>query len=137
MRTDRGLATLAALAALALAFAPGLAAAEVKVDADTQVRAFHFRWTGTQTIPERQLRPVLVSKDRGGAYGLRRALGKLPVIDPPSHVPFDPVELQRDVVRLRARYRDAGFPRADVRYEVEKDDEENLIEVTFVLTEGP
>ena len=133
----RTLAVLAALTLALLALTPRPAAAIVAVDAATEVRAFHFRWTETKTLDERVLQKLLVTKERGGAWGLRTALGKLPMIDPPDPIPLDPMELQRDVVRLRGRYREAGFSQADVRYEVTLDDEANLVDVTFVITEGP
>ncbi len=113
------------------------ASSQVHIDGATEVSGIHFRWTKTKTLDSRELRPLLVSKDRGGSYGLRKAIGSLPLLPSPALVPFDPMELQRDVVRLRSRYREAGFRKADIRYEVIRDDAKNLLDVTLVITEGP
>ncbi len=106
------------------------------MDGATEVSGLHFRWTDTKTIDSRELQPLLVTKGRGSFYGIRSAIGKLPLIPRPAAVPFDPMNLQRDVVRMRARYREAGFRDADVRYDVVRDDTKNLLDVTFVISEG-
>ena len=61
--------------------------AQVEFDAATEVADFHFRWTDTQTLEESELRPLLVTKARGGAHGLRETLGKLPLIPSPAPLP--------------------------------------------------
>ena len=133
MRTDaRVRIVLGAILTVALASAPAMA--QVRVDAATQVRSIHFE--GVHTLSEASLRRVLQTKDRGSSYGLRAALGKLPVIDKPSPHPFSPIELQRDVVRLRRTYIGAGFTRVQVRYDVTRDDKDNLLDITFVIDEG-
>lgn len=123
---------LAGLLALPLAAAP--AAAQVRVDAATEVRAIRF--VGVETLSESALRRVLQTRDRGSAYGLRVALARLPLIDRPAQQPFNPMDLQRDVVRLRQMYFGAGFVRAQVRYVVTRDDRDNLLDITFVIDEG-
>ena len=123
-----------ALLLLALATAPPVAA-QIRVDADTQVRSIRF--SGVREVPEPNLREVIKTRDRGSSYGLRVALGKLPFVSPPAPRYFSPLDLQRDVVRLRERYRDAGFLEARVRYEVERDEGRNLIAIVFLVEEGP
>lgn len=120
------------LAALAAALP---ADAQVEVDAETQVRSIRF--SGVKVFAEAELKEAIVTRDRGAAYGLRKALAALPVVDPPAPRIFSPIELQRDVVRLRRRYRDAGFLEARVRYEVERDPKENLIDIVFRIEQGP
>jgi len=139
MRTEPrrapGALRAAALAAgLAAGFCAAPAGAQVRADAATEVRSLRFR--GAESLPERRLRAAIETRDRGGAYGLRSTLGKLPFIDPPAPAPFLPIELQRDVVRLRREYNTAGFLGTQVSYEVVRDEEENLLDVTFVIAEG-
>ena len=122
------------LVAALVAALPAPAEAQVDVDARTEVRRIAFE--GVQALNERELRAVLVTKDRGGAYGLRSALGKIPLVPGPSAKPFSPFELQRDVVRLRRAYRQQGFTAARVDYDVRRDAAENLIDVTFRIDEG-
>ena len=105
---------------------------QVEIDAATEVRSIRF--SGVDELNERDLRAVLRTKDRGSAYGLRAFLGRLPLVSDPAVHPFDPFELQRDVVRLRRHYRLAGFVDTRVDYDVRRDDAENLLDVTFVVT---
>ena len=133
MRTEARLAVTLALALFGV-FASAPARAQVRVDAATQVRSIHFE--GVHTLSEASLRRVLQTKDRGSSYGLRAALGKLPLVDPPAPHPFVPMELQRDVVRLRQAYNGAGFTRVQVRYEVTRDERDNLLDITFMIDEG-
>lgn len=106
----------------------------MRVDAFTEVRSIRF--VGAQSLSKQRLRESLSTRSRPSAYGLRVALGKLPFISGPSHRPFSPLVLQQDVVRLRGVYRSAGFLSAQIRYDVERDDEENLLDITFVIEEG-
>jgi outer membrane protein insertion porin family len=119
------------LLALSLAL-PALA--QVRVDALTEVRKIRF--SGVQSIPERRLRDLLQTRDRPSNYGLRSTLGKLPLVPSPARYPFSPLILQQDVVRLRGAYTANGFLSAQVRYDVQRDDEENLLDITFVIDEG-
>jgi outer membrane protein insertion porin family len=136
MRTDvrRRVALAAALVATLAAAPAAPAAAQVRVDPVTEVRSIRFE--GVHTLSETQLRRILVTRDRGSNYGVRSALGKLPFIDKPAPQPFSPLELQRDVVRLRRAYAGAGFTRAQVRYDVTRDDKDDLLDITFQIEEG-
>ena len=110
------------------------ARAQVPIDALTEVRGIRF--AGEQKLSERKLRALLGTKDRGGAYGLRVALGKIPGVPSPEPHPFSPLVLQQDVVRMRQAYAAAGYFLAHVRYDVRRDDAKNLLDVTFVIEEG-
>jgi hypothetical protein len=127
MRTER-----AVLLALLLA-APAVRA-QIPVDPLTEVRAIRF--SGEHALSERKLRALLQTKDRGPAYGLRVALGKIPGVPSPAHHPFSPLVLQQDVVRLRQAYAAAGYFLAHVRYDVHRDEARNLLDITFVCEEG-
>ena len=127
MRTER-----AVLLALLLA-APAVRA-QIPVDPLTEVRVIRF--SGEHALSERKLRALLQTKDRGPAYGLRVALGKIPGVPSPAHHPFSPLVLQQDVVRLRQAYAAAGYFLAHVRYDVHRDEARNLLDITFVCEEG-
>lgn len=110
------------------------ARAQVRVDPLTEVRSLHF--SGNHSLSEHRLRGALKTRDRGSAYALRSALGKIPLVPGPGHHPFGPLELQQDVVRLRQLYAKSGFPHTEVRYDVRRDDPKNLLDITFIITEG-
>ena len=98
MRSERAALVLALL----LAGSP-LAAQDALtgVGPKTQVKSIEFRFTGGQTLLERDLRPHIALTERGGAVGLRRTFGWVPLVTAVGNHPFKPIELQRDVARLR------------------------------------
>ena len=106
----------------------------MRVDALTEVRTIRF--TGVHTIPERRLRELVQTRDRGSFYGLRVALGMVPFVPAPTPHPFSPLVLQQDVARLRREYFRTGFRSATVRYDVTRHETKNLLDVTFVIDEG-
>ena len=134
MRSERAALVLALL----LAGSP-LAAQDALsgVGPKTQVKSIEFRFTGGQTLLERDLRPHIALTDRGGAVGLRRIFGWVPLVDAVGNHPFEPIELQRDVVRLRNLYVLSGFLKAKVDYDVHYDAKEDLVDVAFLIEEGP
>src|SRR5205809_7880851 len=91
----------------------GAAAAQVPVDALTEVRAIRFE--GAHAISKHRLQSVVMTRDRGASYAVRVAAGWLPFVPPPAHQPFSPLTLQEDVARLRQLYVAEGFLHADVR----------------------
>jgi outer membrane protein insertion porin family len=127
VRTERALAL-----ALLLAAAP--AGAQIPVDPLTEVRAIRFE--GAHALSERKLRALLRTRDRGSAYGLRVALGKIPGVPSPGHHPFSPLVLQQDVVRIRQAYAGAGYFLTHVGYDVHRDEARNLLDITFRVEEG-
>ncbi|HEX6104203.1 MAG TPA: BamA/TamA family outer membrane protein [Gemmatimonadales bacterium] len=135
MPSDRSAA--AALLLLALAAVP-LAGQDAPsgITPRTEVRSIEFRHAGTATIPEETLREQIALTARGGMVALRRLFGFLPFVTPVGEHPFDPLELQRDVIRLRNLYRESGFLRAEVSYDVRYDAEPDLIDVAYVIEEG-
>jgi outer membrane protein insertion porin family len=74
--------------------------------------------------------------EQGKTYRLVKALAFLPFVSKPGPHPFDPLNLQRDVARLREFYRRSGFPEASIRYEVALDEERNRVDVQFLISEG-
>jgi outer membrane protein assembly factor BamA len=129
----RALVVLAALAAL-VGRAPA-ARAQVEVDGQTEVRSIDF--SGVTTLSARTLRETMRTRPWGTLHGLQTLLGKLPLVPGPKPQPFSPAELQRDVVRMRRAYAQAGFPEAAIRYDVRHDEKKNVLDITFVVEEGP
>jgi outer membrane protein insertion porin family len=103
----------------------------------TEVDGIAFRFEDTKSLSEDDLVAQIATTARGTFAGLRGALAWLPFMPPVGKHPFDPLELQRDVIRLRRFYAKEGFPRAVVRYEVNYDGKSDRVEITFVITEGP
>ena len=132
MRSER-VATALALALLVAGSPVAGQDALTGVGPKTQVKSIEFRFTGGQTLLERDLRPHIALTEPGG---LRRAFGWLPFVSPGNH-PFTPIELQRDVVRLRNVYVLAGFLRAKLDYDVHYDAKEDQVDVAFLIQEGP
>jgi outer membrane protein insertion porin family len=135
MRSDRAgaAALLMALCAAPLAAQDALSG----VGPGTEVRKIEFRFRGDHSVEEGDLRPHIALTARGGMVGIRRALSFIPFIPPVGHHPFRPVELQRDVVRLRNLYTRSGYLDAKVDYDVRYDAEDDLVDVAFVIEEGP
>jgi outer membrane protein insertion porin family len=102
-----------------------------------QVGSVDFRFQSQQSFSTSELGGVIALKGRGSLYQVRRLLGKLPFIGSPAPQRFDPVELQKDVVRLRRFYERSGFLDPDIDYRVEANSSGTLVDVTFLVHEGP
>jgi outer membrane protein insertion porin family len=130
-------AILAVLLAAAASVRPALAQIPYTVfDARTQVRSIGFRFLDGNRIAKSRLEEQLVLSDRGRLAGLREKLAFLPLISAPGPAPFSPIELQRDVARLRDFYSEAGFIETAISYEVEYDEADNEVSIQFVIDEG-
>ena len=106
------------------------------IHSSARVRSIGFRFTGTESFSAAELEGVLALKGRGSLYQVRRVLGELPFIRSPTTHRFDPVELQKDVVRLRRFYQRSGFPGPVIDYELQANDDGTNVKVTFVIDEG-
>ncbi|HEY7504001.1 MAG TPA: BamA/TamA family outer membrane protein [Gemmatimonadales bacterium] len=104
---------------------------------DAQVGSVEFRFSGSRSFSQAELGTRIALRGRGSIYDLRRALGKLPLVPSPGRYTFDPVELQKDVVRLRQFYRRAGFAQPLVDYEVRTNRPGTVVDVSYVIEEGP
>ena len=135
MRSDR--AAIAAVALLVGALPLRAQDALSSITPATQVRSIEFRFDSTETLGMDQLREQVALTERGGMVGLRNFLALLPFVPPVGDHPFNALELQRDVIRLRRLYQRSGFLDADVDYEVRYQAEPDLTEVTYVIDEGP
>jgi outer membrane protein assembly factor BamA len=135
VRTEHWIAFVAA----ALVSASPLAAQDAlnRVGPKTQVRAVEFQFQDKASLEEDQLRSKIALTGQGSMVGLRRTLGFLPFVPPVGTHPFDPVEMGRDVVRLRHYYQRSGFPKADVDYLANYQAKDDLVWVTYRIEEGP
>ena len=103
----------------------------------TEVKSIEFRFQGKHTLPEEELRRKIALTARGGMVGIRRFFGFLPFVSAVGVHPFDPLDLQRDVVRLRHHYQQSGFLKAHVDSDVRYDAKSDLVRVAYVIAEGP
>jgi outer membrane protein insertion porin family len=103
----------------------------------TEVKSIEFRFQGKHTLPEEELRRKIALTSRGGMVGIRRFFGFLPFMSGVGVHPFDPLDLQRDVVRLRHHYEQSGFLKAHVDSDVRYDAKSDLVRVAYVIAEGP
>ncbi|MDH3225380.1 MAG: hypothetical protein OEO23_16785, partial [Gemmatimonadota bacterium] len=124
------------LALLVLGSPVGAQAPLFLVNPSTQVASVDFDFTSGQSFTRELLRSRIGLTDRGALADLRQRLAFLPLINAPEDHPFNPVELQKDLVRIRRLYAQSGFLDSDVRYEVELDTAANTLDVRFLITEG-
>jgi outer membrane protein insertion porin family len=108
-----------------------------RVGVHTEVKSIEFRFKGKHTLPEADLQKRIALTAQGGMVGIRRFFGFLPFVPPVGVHPFDPLELQKDVLRLRNHYQRSGFLKADVSYDVRYSAKSDLVQVAYVIDEGP
>jgi outer membrane protein insertion porin family len=107
------------------------------IRSSAEVGSVGFRFTGTESFPAAELGGVLALKGRKSLYRVRRIAAALPLIGPPAKYRFDPVELQKDVVRLTRFYQRSGFLHPAVDYKLRPSEAGDVVDVTFVISEGP
>jgi outer membrane protein insertion porin family len=137
---DDGRISLLCLLALGLLAAAGPLAAQDalnRVGPNTQVHSVEFQFKESTSLDPNVLRQKIALTGQGSMVGLRRALRFVPMVPPVGSHPFDPTEMARDVVRLRRYYQRSGFPKADVDYQARYRAKPDLIDVTYVIAEGP
>lgn len=105
-------------------------------DEATEVRSVRFVFPETRTFEDAKLELAIALRGRGALYGIRNALGWLPLVPAPTVHRFDPLQLQYDVARLRRFYAESGFLETDVRYDVRYQADKNLVDVDLIITEG-
>ena len=106
------------------------------INPSTEVASVDFRFPSGRSFQRDFLRSRIALSDRGTWAGLRERLDFLPLISAPAEHPFDPVILQRDLIRLRRLYAESGFLGSDIQYEVQLDTTANTVDVQFVIDEG-
>lgn len=129
---------------LALALLPGLAAAQKThdlyySDAGTVISGIDFRFQGKHLFDAEVLRAQMASRAPGFSDRLRRLFRWLPLVSyDPGRFRLDPVELQKDIVRLRRFYARNGFLDPYIDYPSSTlDTTRNTLEVIIEVEEGP
>ena len=131
------------LAALLTGFVGGTppkAAAQAPLwaaNSNTTVQEVSYRFMDQQTFETSRLQEEIATAAPGVLAHLRNLFAFLPGVQR-HRFPFDPVTLQKDVVRLRQFYRQNGFPTPEVDYPATQlDTSSNQIHVIFTIREGP
>lgn len=105
------------------------------IDADTRVKDVGFRFTGGSTLDKSAIREAVGLRSLNFVDRWKRRLAWLPFVDAPPLMPFEPLDVQRDKVRLTRFYERHGFPNAEVSYAVRLDTASNTVAVTFEISE--
>ena len=108
----------------------------IGIGSGTEVRQITFDFQGEHKLTEAELRSQLALTERPSWIFLHKILGWFPLIGPVGAHPFDPLELQRDVVRLRGLYQRNGYLQAQVHYDVRFDAEKDMVDITYHMREG-
>lgn len=104
------------------------------VNEETTVRAVSFKFVDQQTFEDDLLVEQIATKGPGFWDRVKRLL---PLVSA-TRYPFSPVELQKDVVRLRRFYERHGFLHPSIDYPTSQlDSARNSIHVIFTIREGP
>ena len=99
----------------------------------TTVRAVDFKFIGSQTFSEDELRALLATK---GPTFTEKLWRRLPFVRTKTY-PLEPIEVQKDVVRIRQFYRINGFFDARIDYPASQlDTAANTIRIVYSVTEG-
>ena len=108
------------------------------VNEATAVRDVSFEFGGPHAFEEGRLRTQIVTSAPGTFSRLKRFLDWLPGVTEVRSFPFDPVTLQKDVVRLRRFYQQNGFLHPKIDYPQSRlDTTSNTIRIVFSIEEGP
>jgi len=107
------------------------------VNDSTQVREVSFRFVGSETFEASRLQAQIATSAPTFVTRLQNFFAFLPSISKRTF-PFDPVTLQKDVVRLRTFYNQQGFLEPEIDYPTSQfDTTSNSIHVIFTVDEGP
>jgi len=105
-------------------------------NSETTVESVSFRFVDSATFDPDRLQEQIATTAPGFLTRLRNQVSFLPGLDRRQFF-FDPVTLQKDVVRLRQFYQQNGFPNPQIDYPVSQlDTSENRIQVIFTIREG-
>jgi outer membrane protein insertion porin family len=130
---------LLALLALGPAAGPSSVRAQAPlhlVNDRTSVSEISFRFVDGQTFAPERLRAQIATTAPGFFARLQNRLAFLPGLQR-RPFRFDPVTLQKDVVRLRRFYQQNGFPSPRIDYPASQlDTTANAIHVIFTVQEG-
>ncbi len=104
------------------------------VNGQTTVRGISFVFEGERPFEEATLKDQIALTEPDFWDGLKKIL---PFTSPRPH-PFNPVELQKDVIRLEHYFRQNGYLHPAIDYEAsELDTSSNTIRIVFDVDKGP
>jgi outer membrane protein insertion porin family len=107
------------------------------IDGSTQTKSVRFRFAGQHEFYEDQLAAQMITRGPSFADRMRTRFAFLPFVEA-SIQTFDPVELQRDMARLRRFYVANGFLRPRIDYPATQfKSSTNKIRVIVNVDEGP
>lgn len=136
-RTLTNFVRSAAVVFALLVLSVGSSAAQVPLSAvnqETSVRAISFRFVNGQTLDPNMLQDQVWHSAPGFWDRVTRIL---PFVAPPEF-PFNPIELQRDVIRLERYFERNGFLHPMIDYPASQvDTSSNTIHIIFTIREGP
>jgi len=130
-----------ALVLLVLGLVAGTSSARAQaplqlVNDRTSVEEISFRFVDGQTFSTERLTEQMATKAPGFFARLQNRFSFLPGLQRRPFL-FDPVTLQKDVVRLRRFYQQNGFPSPRIDYPASQlDTSSNTIHVIFTVEEG-
>lgn len=108
------------------------------VNKETTVSDISFRFVDQQTFEAGRLLNQIATRAPSFFDRVSMRLGWIPFIPDAGRYPFDPVTLQRDVIRLRRFYQQNGFLSPRIDYPASQlDTTSNTIHVIFSIREGP
>lgn len=128
---------------LALVFWADVARAQAPlflINEQTQVRSIRFKFAGGQTFEPAFLKEQIALTEQArflGSVALNERLDFLPFVPGVGVHPFSPIEMQKDVVRLRRFYNRNGFLQPQIDWLVDLDTMKNAVKVLFTVAEGP
>lgn len=129
----RRAAAILLLAAVTAATAAGQVPLSA-INSETTVRDISFRFVEGSTLTPSALQDRIWHAEPGFWDRVTRFL---PFVDAPQF-PFEPIELQRDVVRLERYYERNGFLHPTIDYPASQvDTSSNSIHIIFTIREGP
>jgi len=106
------------------------------VDTDTRIESVGFRFPSGSAINRQDLWSEIATRPLSPLVGIQEALDFIPGIRTPVRPLFSPLNLQKDVARIRQQYTRAGFVDAVVDYEARLDTATNRISIEFVVDQG-
>ena len=105
-------------------------------NAETIVRGVSFRFTESSTFEAERLNQQMATKAPGFFDKWKQKFDFLPFVTAKTF-PFEPIELQRDVVRIRNFYHRSGFPHAQIDYPASQFRlADNSIHIILTVAEG-
>ena len=106
------------------------------VDTDTRIEKLKWSFPSGSALPTSRLESQIAVRGPGSLTWAKKVFDFIPFVSSPEYAAFSPVVLQRDVVRLRRLFTDAGFPSVAVDYDVVLDTTVNRVSVTMIVDQG-